>query len=210
MTRVMNFRTQARGWLKTHCPGNSRCGLGGHAAGGRKVGCADADTRVPKRHRIGKPGEDWTAGKRLRRCERNSFGGGGTAQKVKTMDQSTKACCGDHDGRMASAVIRGRATRRHLSDTACQRAIRRPLEEAAGTEAPGFPPSRRNRRNMRRNDLPMAIPGVRGLGWSGTELLGDQRGATRGWLWSKGHSIAGGSSKIQRNVIAKRALGVLD
>ena len=64
--------------------------------------------------------------------------------------------------------------------------------------------------NMRRNDLMMSVLGCGGLGWSGDGFTAAERGATRGWLRSKANSIEGGSSEIQRNIIAKRVLGLPD
>ena len=64
--------------------------------------------------------------------------------------------------------------------------------------------------NMRRNDLLMDILGIQGLGWSGEGFSGAERGSTRGWLRSKANSIEGGTSEIQRNIIAKRVLGLPD
>ena len=64
--------------------------------------------------------------------------------------------------------------------------------------------------NMRRNDLLMAILGTQGLGWAGDGFNGAERGSTRGWLRSKANSIEGGTSEIQRNIIAKRVLGLPD
>ena len=64
--------------------------------------------------------------------------------------------------------------------------------------------------NMRRNDLMMSILGCGGLGWSGDGFTPAERGATRGWLRSKANSIEGGTSEIQRNIIAKRVLGLPD
>jgi alkylation response protein AidB-like acyl-CoA dehydrogenase len=51
---------------------------------------------------------------------------------------------------------------------------------------------------------------VKGLGWSGDAFASDDLKATRRWLMSKSDSIAGGTSEIQRNIIAKRVLGLPD
>ena len=173
------------------------------------------DVRVPKRHLIGAPGEGWTVGKRLLQYERSSIGGrGGTPQRAKTIDEWAKEYCGEHDGRIADAGIRARVARQGIGDAAYQLTIRRSFEEATSAQAPSFLSSMfklyGTEQNMRRNDLLMAILGVRGLGWSGEGFAGAERGATRGWLRSKANSIEGGSSEIQRNIIAKRVLGLPD
>ena len=49
-----------------------------------------------------------------------------------------------------------------------------------------------------------------GLGWSGDGFSEAEITNTRGWLRSKGNSIEGGTSEVQRNVIAKRVLGLPD
>ncbi len=183
------------------------------------------DVRVPKRHLIGKRGEGWTVGKRLLQYERSSIGGrGGTRQKVKTIDEWAKEYAGEHDGRIANAAVRERVIQQRIGDQAYQLTIRRSFQEAAsasharGTPAEGSAPSFLSsmfklygtEQNMRRNDLLMAILGVQGLGWAGDGFTAAERGATRGWLRSKANSIEGGSSEIQRNIIAKRVLGLPD
>lgn len=183
------------------------------------------DVRVPKRHLIGKRGEGWTVGKRLLQYERSSIGGrGGTRQKVKTIDEWAKEYAGEHDGRIANAAVRERVIQQRIGDQAYQLTIRRSFQEAAsasharGTPAEGSAPSFLSSmfklygtgQNMRRNDLLMAILGVQGLGWAGDGFTASERGATRGWLRSKANSIEGGSSEIQRNIIAKRVLGLPD
>ena len=63
---------------------------------------------------------------------------------------------------------------------------------------------------MRRSDLVVSILGAKGLGWSGDGFKPSERANTRGWLRSKANSIEGGSSEVQRNIIAKRILGLPD
>ena len=173
------------------------------------------DVRVPKRHLIGQPGQGWTVGKRLLQYERSSIGGrGGTRQKAKTIDAWAKEYMGEQDGRIADSAIRDRVTQQRIGDDAYQLTIRRSFEEAKSAKAPSFLSSMfklyGTEQNMRRNDLLMDILGGAGLGWAGTGFSGAERGATRGWLRSKANSIEGGSSEIQRNIIAKRVLGLPD
>ena len=173
------------------------------------------DVRVPKRHLIGRPGEGWTVGKRLLQYERSSIGGrGGTRQKTKTIAEWAKEYVGESAGRIDDAAIRGRVAAQSMGDAAYQLTIRRSFEEAANSAAPSFLSSLfklyGTEQNMRRNDLLMEILGTQGLGWSGDGFAGAERGATRGWLRSKANSIEGGTSEIQRNIIAKRVLGLPD
>ena len=173
------------------------------------------DVRVPKRNLIGQPGQGWTVGKRLLQYERSSIGGrGGTRQRAKTIDEWAKEYIGEHDGRIADPAIRDAVSEQRIGDDAYQLTIRRSFEEATSSQAPSFLSSMfklyGTEQNMRRNDLLMAILGTQGLGWAGEGFSGAERGSTRGWLRSKANSIEGGTSEIQRNIIAKRVLGLPD
>ena len=173
------------------------------------------DVRVPKRHLIGNPGEGWTVGKRLLQYERSSIGGrGGTRQKAKTIAEWAQEYVGRANGRIDDPEIRRRVIEQGIGDDAYQLTIRRSFEEAASSKAPTFLSSMfklyGTEQNMRRNDLLMSILGAQGLGWRGDGFTGAERAATRGWLRSKANSIEGGSSEIQRNIIAKRVLGLPD
>ena len=55
-------------------------------------------------------------------------------------------------------------------------------------------------------DIAMQILGSRGLGWSGDGFEGAELARTRRWLITRADSIWGGTSEIQRNIIAKRVL----
>ena len=173
------------------------------------------DVRVPKRNLIGQPGQGWTVGKRLLQYERSSIGGrGGTRQRAKTIDEWAKEYVGEHHGRIADPAIRDAVSEQRIGDDAYQLTIRRSFEEATSSQAPSFLSSMfklyGTEQNMRRNDLLMDILGTQGLGWAGDGFTGAERGSTRGWLRSKANSIEGGTSEIQRNIIAKRVLGLPD
>ena len=173
------------------------------------------DVRVPKRNLIGQPGQGWTVGKRLLQYERSSIGGrGGTRQRAKTIDEWAKEYVGERNGRINDPAIRDAISEQRIGDEAYQLTIRRSFEEATSSQAPSFLSSMfklyGTEQNMRRNDLLIDILGTQGLGWAGEGFTGAERGSTRGWLRSKANSIEGGTSEVQRNIIAKRVLGLPD
>ena len=92
--------------------------------------------------------------------------------------------------------------------------VRRNAEEARTGHAVGHTASMfkyyGTEMNKRRFELLMSIHGAAGLGWEGEGFSANELLETRGWLRSKGNSIEGGTSEIQKNVIAKRVLGLPD
>ncbi|MBC7637520.1 MAG: acyl-CoA dehydrogenase, partial [Acetobacteraceae bacterium] len=62
----------------------------------------------------------------------------------------------------------------------------------------------------RRYEVTIAAEGVQGLGWEGDEFSPDELRRTSEWLRSKAGSIAGGTSEVQLNIVAKRVLGLPD
>jgi acyl-CoA dehydrogenase len=59
-----------------------------------------------------------------------------------------------------------------------------------------------------KSELLLAILGSRGLGWEGEDFTEEEIDTSRLWAMSKGYTIAGGTSEIQLNVIAKNILGL--
>jgi acyl-CoA dehydrogenase len=57
-----------------------------------------------------------------------------------------------------------------------------------------------------KSELLLAIMGSQGLGWEGDSFTAEELDTTRLWAMSKAMTIAGGSSEIQLNVIAKSVL----
>jgi alkylation response protein AidB-like acyl-CoA dehydrogenase len=64
--------------------------------------------------------------------------------------------------------------------------------------------------NQRRYDLLVRLAGPQALGWEGPGFEPEELERTRDWLRSRGNTIEGGTSEIQRNIIAKRVLGLPD
>jgi alkylation response protein AidB-like acyl-CoA dehydrogenase len=63
---------------------------------------------------------------------------------------------------------------------------------------------------MRTEEIDMEIRGPQALGWEGPGFEEDELLGARSWLRSRGNAIEGGTSEIQRSVIAKRALQLPD
>jgi alkylation response protein AidB-like acyl-CoA dehydrogenase len=54
------------------------------------------------------------------------------------------------------------------------------------------------------------LRGFQGYGWTGDTFSDDEREWTRAFLSTRAASIYSGSNEIQRNIIAKRVLGLPD
>ena len=54
----------------------------------------------------------------------------------------------------------------------------------------------------------MQVMGQRGLSWEGDAFTVDEHDVCRSWMLAKTFTIAGGSSEIQLNIIARRVLGL--
>ena len=61
-----------------------------------------------------------------------------------------------------------------------------------------------------RLEIQLKARGTQSLGWDGDMFSDQERQLTRTWLRSKAGTIAGGSSEVQLNIIAKRVLGLPD
>ena len=62
----------------------------------------------------------------------------------------------------------------------------------------------------RRLEIQLELMGTQSFGWEGDTFNDLEKTLTRTWLRSKAGTIAGGSSEIQLNIIAKQVLGLPD
>ena len=59
-------------------------------------------------------------------------------------------------------------------------------------------------------DMMCQLRGFQGYGWKGDDFSDEEREWTRTFLSTRAASIYSGSNEIQRNIIAKRVLGLPD
>ena len=176
------------------------------------------NVQVPKANLVGELNAGWTIAKRLLQHERNMISsiGGNTALggSGRRMEDTAKEYLGELNGRIADAGLRTKISGHRMNDRAFQLTLARAGEEAKAGQADGHLSSvfkyYGTEQNKRKFELMMQMLGTQSLGWEGGGFNDRELGTTRSWLRSKANSIEGGTSEVQLNVIAKRALGLPD
>jgi alkylation response protein AidB-like acyl-CoA dehydrogenase len=177
------------------------------------------DVRVPKKNVIHKENAGWTVAKALLGHERTmvaeAFGSGGAAGGRRgTLGDRAKHHLGSEDGRLADPIVRDQLAQLEVDTRAFALTSQRARDAAKAGHQPGPESSifkvYGTEVNMRRQELLVKIAGPKGLGWEGPGFDPEDLATTRDWLRSRGNSIEGGTSEIQRNIIAKRVLGLPD
>ena len=169
-----------------------------------------------KKDLVGELNQGWTVGKRLLQHERASVAalGGGTREAGPTLEVEARKHAGEADGRIADADLRHDIVTHNMKDRAFRLTQRRAVEEARGSGMPGPATSifkmYATELEQEKSSLFVSMRGTGGLGWSGETFDPQSLKDTRTWLWSRAASIYSGSNEIQRNIIAKRVLGLPD
>ena len=133
--------------------------------------------------------------------------GSGTAQAARVYANR-------QDGKLVDSALRDRLVQHDMNSRALGLTHARAFEERLhGVADPGVPLMMKyvgTEEEKRKKELLVALMGNQGLGWEGGGFSEQELLATRGMLFSKALSIAGGTSEVQLNIIAKRALGLPD
>ncbi len=167
---------------------------------------------------IGGVDNGWTVGKRLLQFERSTHAGINISgsQGGRAEESPVPAMVRDYvplsDGRIADTALRERLIRFAMNEQAQRYTQGRAVEELK-SRAPGFTSSAVKLTGallkQEGDEILVEAMGTRMLGGDDS-FLPQERSAQRTWLYGKSLTIAGGTKEVQKNIIAKRVLGLPD
>jgi len=178
------------------------------------------EVRVPVANVIGQIDSGWTVAKALLGHERgmiaDTFGGGGDkrGERSRFAVLAERYVGLDDQGRIADPLLRHEAVQNEMDAKAFGLTLQRTRDAARAGHQPGPETSMfkiyGTEINMRRHEIFVRMMGPQATGWDGPGYGEDETDLTKAWLRTRGNSIEGGTSEIQLNIIAKRALGLPD
>ena len=173
------------------------------------------NVKVPKRNLIGELNQGWSVAKALLRHERKlmaEIGGDTPGPSFGPVQAALHYVGCDASGKLRDPALREQLVRHEMAYRAVGLTHFRTFEERISGQADSNVPLIMKyvgtEEGKRKDELLVALLGFQGLGWEGDGFNSDELLTTRGWLFSKALSIAGGSSEVQLNIIAKRVLGL--
>ncbi|MFB3076567.1 MAG: acyl-CoA dehydrogenase family protein, partial [Lysobacterales bacterium] len=164
---------------------------------------------------VGELNKGWTVGKRLLQHERSGMESlvSGSASGATGLAAEAKRCLGERDGRIKNAEFRMSVLRHEMNNRVFRLAQQRAVEESdGGTPGPVTSIFKVYGSELQQEyyDLITQMRGVQGFGWDVKTFSEAELETTRRWLYYRASSIYSGSNEIQRNIIAKRVLGLPD
>jgi alkylation response protein AidB-like acyl-CoA dehydrogenase len=178
------------------------------------------NARVEKQNLVGQLNRGWTVGKRLLQHERSSISGlnsGGRRGRydgMRELPDLAREYIGLENGKLRDPTLRTGIVTNDMNQRAFGLTQQRAMAENDSGGTPTFATSvfkyYGSELGKERLELQLQAMGTQSLGWEGDMFTEEERTLTRTWLRSKASSIAGGSSEIQLNIVAKRVLGLPD
>jgi alkylation response protein AidB-like acyl-CoA dehydrogenase len=163
---------------------------------------------------VGNVNGGWTVAKTLLGFERSGMGAGGVGRRAANSSNElvvlAKQAVGEHDGMIADGGVRDTVAQLLLDELALSLTIERAAASRSATGVAGPEMSLfklyQSELGQRRDELALSLRGSDALAWEGAGTSPQNTAATRMWLSGKATTIWGGTSEIQRNIIAKRIL----
>lgn len=171
------------------------------------------NVRVPRRQLVGALNDGWTLGKELLQHERAAMSkfAEGAAPSLDPL-ASVRAWLAENPDDALAPELRTRLAKLLMDAQAFALTHRRVTEQAlAGHDVKGPAAIMKlvqTEQEVAKYELLADALGQRALVWEDAPSTGLEHEVDRGWLLSKTYTIAGGSSEVQLNIIAKRVLGL--
>ena len=172
------------------------------------------NVRASAANLLGEENHGWTLAKEILGHERASIGRS-IAHQPGSVQQEVVARVHKHacikDGVVANPLLRDEIARLGMLEEAFHfMLLRMTADEQDGQPGPEGSIAKvvGSELKQQRYKLGMKIAGLQGLGWDGPGFDQDDLDYTRQWLRSRASTIEGGSSEIQKNIIAQRILGL--
>ncbi|MEE8245274.1 MAG: acyl-CoA dehydrogenase family protein, partial [Pseudomonadales bacterium] len=166
---------------------------------------------------VGELNKGWTVGKRLLQYERAGMSqlvGNRPQDPGPTLAEVAKSYLGTDDGKIADAALRHQVVVHNMNSQAFRLTQRRTVQEADEGKTPGPATSifkmYGTELQQDKSQLMCQLRGIQGVGWNGAGFTAEDLEWTRSWLSNRAASIYSGTNEIQRNIIAKRVLGLPD
>lgn len=176
------------------------------------------NVRVPVANVIGEIDKGWTVAKHVLELERAMMSDieESAARHEDNPEDIAKEYIGvDADGKVADAVMRDRIAANGINAEAMELTMKRVVDEFVHQDplagmAAMVAKYQGTEEDKRKYQLIMDIMGTQGLGWEGESYSEDELRRSKQHLLTYAHTIAGGTSEVQLNIIAKRVLGLPD
>lgn len=176
------------------------------------------NVKVPVANVIGEIDKGWTVARRVLELERAMMAEleGSSARHDDNPADIAKRYIGvDADGKIANPIIRDRIAQNAINSEAMEITMRRVAEEFAAADplagmAAMIAKYQGTEEDKRKYQLLVDIMGKQSLGWEGDSFTEEELRISKQHLLTYAHTIAGGTSEIQLNIIAKRILGLPD
>lgn len=170
--------------------------------------------RVEKDHVIGEMNAGWSVGKRLLQFERTYMSrlGEEGGYKVDPL-LIARQFLSQLDERFEDDRLRNRLAEHMMNKTAINLTSGRLYQEYAAGKPSQVAMAMKylgTEEEKRKADLLLALQGSQGVGWEGDAFSEQSLEIVRQWGMTRALTIAGGSSEVQLNIIAKRVLGLPD
>ena len=169
------------------------------------------NVKVPKENLVGELNRGWSVAKTLLAHERKLMAelGSDSPRKIVVPNEAAHKYLEFEDGRIADANLRLQLVDYNMQMHAIALTHFRTFEEKTSGQKSAAPLVMKylgTEAEITKSELLLAIMGSRGLGWEGDGFTPEELDTLRLWAMSKAMTIAGGTSEVQLNLIARSVL----